>query len=94
MLCVRGRGWGGFTVFAVTAQGRGFGRGMCGAVYMSLGLVCAWKAAIVVDVCVCVCVLGKVGVSGLLVRLQRSDCCACVIRRVGVCVSGEFVCVC
>ena len=29
MLCVRGRGWGGFTVFAVTAQGRGFGRDMC-----------------------------------------------------------------
>jgi hypothetical protein len=54
-VCVvcEGKGCGLHCFLTVTAQGRGFGWAMRCAVYMSLGLVCAWKAAIVVYVCMC-----------------------------------------
>ena len=47
----KGEGGGLHCFFTATAQSRGFGRDMCCALYISLGLVCAWKPAIVVCAC-------------------------------------------
>ena len=61
-------------------------------VFMSLGLVCAWKAPIVVYVRAVqgwrewvACSFAEVGLLCVL---------ACVVRSGGVYVSGGFVCVC